>query len=149
MSAEWLALLLRFLLVVGIYIFLLQVVLVVRRDLVAAGPRGGAGGDAAAPLARLVTIDPARSGLQPGQSLALAGVNAIGRAPANAIQIDDDFVSARHAVISHRDRRWWVEDLGSTNGTFVNGRRIDRSTSLRSGDEVGIGRVRFRIEARA
>ena len=145
MSAEWLALFLRLLLVLGIYLFLLQVVLVVRRDLgMVRPPQTGAGSG----QARLIVVDPAKSQLLPGQTLTLMGVNSIGRAAGNALQVDDEFVSARHAVLSQRDGRWWIEDLASTNGTFVNGRPVDRGAPVAIGDQVEIGRVRFRIEAR-
>lgn len=143
MNAEWLALLLRIALVICIYLFLLQVVLVIRRDLAGARPgtqRAGRG------LARLTIIDPAKSSLLPGQSLALTGVNSIGRGPANAIPLDDESVSARHAILAYRDRTWWIEDLDSTNGTFLNGRPIDRRTPVSAGDQIEIGSIRARFE---
>jgi V8-like Glu-specific endopeptidase len=51
----------------------------------------------------------------------------------------DRAVSSRHAVLLHQDGRWLVRDLGSTNGTFVNGRRIDGDVELRNGDRIGFG----------
>ncbi|TMB56924.1 MAG: FHA domain-containing protein [Chloroflexi bacterium] len=45
-----------------------------------------------------------------------------------------------------RGRSWYVEDQGSTNGTYVNGHRIDRAVALSFGDELSIGRVRMRLE---
>jgi FHA domain-containing protein len=147
MSAEWLALLLRIALVVCIYVFLFQVVLLIRRDLATIRsdrpPAGRAWGRG---LARLTIVDPAKSSLLPGQSLTLTGVNSIGRGPANAIPLDDASVSARHAVLAYRDRGWWIEDLGSTNGTFLNGRPVDRRTPVSAGDQIEIGAVRLRFE---
>lgn len=144
MSAEWLALLLRLLIIVGIYIFLFQVVLVIRRDLV--GARSATAAPPAAPIARLVVVDAAGSGLLPGQVVPLTRMNTIGRAAANTIPIDDEFVSVRHASLGYRDRRWWLEDLGSTNGTFLNGRPVRGVVQVRSGEQIGIGRVRLRFE---
>lgn len=143
MSAEWLALVLRFLLVLGIYLFLLQIVLIIRRDLgtIRPGPAVSASG-----AARLVVVDPAKSPLLRGQALDLMAVNSIGRAPGNGLQIDDEFVSARHAVLTRRDDRWWLEDLASTNGTYVNGRQVTGAAPVAAGDQVEIGRVRFRLE---
>lgn len=54
---------------------------------------------------------------------------------------DDTFVSNVHARVFQRDGRTWVEDLGSRNGTFVNGKRIDAPTRLRRGDQVQFGQT--------
>jgi len=55
-------------------------------------------------------------------------------------------VSATHAMLTFRGRSWFVEDQGSTNGTYVNGHRIDRPVALSFGDEVTVGRVRMRLD---
>jgi pSer/pThr/pTyr-binding forkhead associated (FHA) protein len=71
----------------------------------------------------------------------------IGRAAQNDISIDgDEFASARHARIEPRRDGVWVSDLGSTNGTFVNGVRIDRPRKLVSGDVVRAGETELRYE---
>jgi len=49
-------------------------------------------------------------------------------------------------VLELRDGEWWVEDLGSTNGTLVNGTRIERAERVRAGDELAIGRIALRLE---
>ena len=54
----------------------------------------------------------------------------------NTIFVEDDFVSANHAMLTFRGRSWFVEDQGSTNGTYVNGHRIDRPVALSFGDEL-------------
>ena len=72
-------------------------------------------------------------------------VITIGRGPDNVIQIDDPSVSGEHAEISLRRGRWWVRDLGSTNGTLVNGTRITSPTPLISGATVQFGRVSGRF----
>ena len=81
-----------------------------------------------------------------GTSLALGPINSIGRNVNNTIFIDDDFVSGGHAMLTFRGRSWFIEDQGSTNGTYVNGHLIDRAVALSFGDEVTIGRVRMRLE---
>ena len=58
----------------------------------------------------------------------------------------EDFVSARHAALTYRGRAWYVEDLGSTNGVFVNGTRIEGPTPVAWGDELQVGGVRLRLE---
>jgi hypothetical protein len=66
----------------------------------------------------------------------------IGRSPDCEIFLDDVTVSRNHAVLIERDRKFFVEDQGSLNGTFVNRRRID-SVELENGDEVQIGKYRL------
>jgi len=57
-------------------------------------------------------------------------------------------VSRKHASITRQESNLKVKDLGSTNGTFVNGRRIDTETPLAAGDDVQFGAVKFRVEMR-
>jgi pSer/pThr/pTyr-binding forkhead associated (FHA) protein len=64
----------------------------------------------------------------------------------NAIVVDDQFASAEHAVLTYRGRTWYVEDLDSTNGTFVNGARVAGVAPLGYGDELQIGQVRLRLD---
>lgn len=63
----------------------------------------------------------------------------IGRDPGNDIVVPDEAVSAQHARISFRDRGFWVEDLRSTNGTFVNEERIAGPVRLRDEDLLKMG----------
>ncbi|MDQ3345577.1 MAG: FHA domain-containing protein [Chloroflexota bacterium] len=81
-----------------------------------------------------------------GTTIALGPINSIGRNVNNTIFVEDDFVSANHAMLTFRGRSWFVEDQGSTNGTYVNGHRIDRPVALSFGDELSIGRVRMRLD---
>ena len=71
----------------------------------------------------------------------------IGRDEGEAGRLGDDpELSRRHAVISERDGRLVVEDLGSTNGTIVNGRRIDAPTELKAGDSLQLGTTNLAVE---
>lgn len=81
-----------------------------------------------------------------GQALALGPINSIGRDVNSSIYVEDDFVSASHAMLTFRGRAWYIEDRESTNGTYVNGHRIDRPVALSFGDELTVGRVRLRLE---
>ena len=63
----------------------------------------------------------------------------IGRAASCALTLDDTYVSQQHARLVRRDRQYLVEDLGSTNGTFVNRERIVGPVILHTGDRVQIG----------
>jgi pSer/pThr/pTyr-binding forkhead associated (FHA) protein len=81
-----------------------------------------------------------------GSSIALGPINSIGRNVNSTIFVEDDFVSGSHAMLTFRGRSWFIEDQGSTNGTYVNGHLIDRAVALSFGDELTIGRVRMRLE---
>ncbi|MGI8420902.1 MAG: FHA domain-containing protein [Gaiellaceae bacterium] len=72
----------------------------------------------------------------------------IGRGPQNVVPIaDDDFASAEHARFESRRDGIWVEDVGSTNGTFVNGARLERPRKLTPGDVVRVGETDLRFDA--
>ena len=86
--------------------------------------------------------------LQPGATVELRVPTRLGRGGENAIRLDgDDFVSTRHALLEPRPDGLWVEDVGSTNGTFVNGARVTTARLLAPGDVVRIGQTDLRVEA--
>jgi len=60
--------------------------------------------------------------------------------------IDDEFASGRHARFQVARGRWYVEDLGSTNGTWLNGRRIQATQWLKRGDKIRIGHTVMTVE---
>jgi pSer/pThr/pTyr-binding forkhead associated (FHA) protein len=64
----------------------------------------------------------------------------IGRAPACTLVLDDDYASSRHARIYPQGDQWYVEDLGSTNGTFLGDHQVTGPTPLQPGTGVQIGR---------
>jgi uncharacterized protein YkwD len=76
-----------------------------------------------------------------------AAETTIGSDPANQIVLAEPTVSRRHAVIRRSGARFTVADLESSNGTFVNGRRIAKPARIQPGDEVGFATSRFRLEA--
>lgn len=80
-----------------------------------------------------------------GVKMAVRGPVIVGRAPGADIVIGAGYVSARHARFSLMGANLFVEDLGSTNGTAVNGRRITEPCALRSGDVVNVGDVAMRV----
>jgi pSer/pThr/pTyr-binding forkhead associated (FHA) protein len=71
----------------------------------------------------------------------------LGRAASNDIRLgDDEFASSRHARIEPRRDGVWVEDIGSTNGTYLNGTRLSRAQKLTSGDVIRVGETDLRYE---
>lgn len=138
MQDEALLDLLKFLFIALMYAFLFRVVAVVvkeLRDPQAAKPakRGGR------QLFQLRFVEPeARA----GELVSISGEMSVGRAGGCAIVLSDDtFVSQVHARVYQQANRVFVEDLGSTNGTFVNGHQIQTPTRLRRGDTVRFGQT--------
>ena len=77
--------------------------------------------------------------LPDGERHDLTGTTSIGRAPDNSLPIADHEVSRRHAIIQAQgEREFWLVDLGSANGTYVNGRRISQSVRMHNGDIIRI-----------
>jgi hypothetical protein len=72
----------------------------------------------------------------------------IGRDPGNGLRLTHDSVSRLHAELSLQGSVWILRDLGSTNGTVVNGRRVTGAVPVRDGDMVAFGRIAFRLTAR-
>lgn len=97
-------------------------------------------------IGSLSVLDSAGDEPAVGSVISLGPINSIGRNVNNTIYIEDDFVSTNHAMLTFRGRSWFVEDQGSTNGTYINGHRIDRPVALSFGDELTIGRVRMRLD---
>jgi pSer/pThr/pTyr-binding forkhead associated (FHA) protein len=73
----------------------------------------------------------------------LADHLTIGRSPASNIVIDDTYASQLHARVFESEGAFYIEDLGSTNGTYVNGRKISYPRELRERDRIKIGRMVF------
>ena len=70
----------------------------------------------------------------------------IGRGSDAAIRLDDDYVSTRHArIASSNDDQWFVEDLGSTNGTYIGSQRLSQPTTLQLGSQVRIGKTTLEL----
>jgi putative peptide zinc metalloprotease protein len=86
--------------------------------------------------------------LPDGARVPLTGMLSIGRAADNAIQLDDRSVSRHHARVLVGTDGAFVEDAGSTHGTFLDGRPVGGRTRLRDGARVHVGNVEFRVERR-
>jgi hypothetical protein len=69
----------------------------------------------------------------------------LGREPACDLQLDDQTVSLRHARLSYRLNQWWLEDMASTNGTYLNGEVVTAPVVITQGDELRLGQVGLKI----
>lgn len=133
-----------------VYFFLYQVARVILRELVTIG-MVTSGGDRESlsmpdPSSALELVDPAESSWGAGATFPLDHYTTVGRHDDNTIELDDGFVSGSHAELSFEQGAWWLQDLNSTNGTWVNNQRVDAHSRVRltDGDIVQFGRVRFR-----
>jgi pSer/pThr/pTyr-binding forkhead associated (FHA) protein len=93
---------------------------------------------------RLVVLEPKQ---KRGTAYAISGVIGIGREPDNTIPIaDDTYLSGHHAKVSAADGRVIVDDLGSRNGTYLNGARITEPRTVKVGDRIQIGYTVFEAQ---
>ncbi len=69
----------------------------------------------------------------------------IGRGSDAAIRLDDDYVSTRHARIASSGDQWFVEDLGSTNGTYIGSSRLTQPTTVSLGTQIRIGKTTLEL----
>jgi hypothetical protein len=130
-----------------LYLLLLGVVIVVWRDWKSMARYVERTRQAATrSLGRLVVVQRGKTELLPGQAIPLSVITGLGRAPTNTVVLSEPFASNEHARLYRRDGRWWLEDLGSRNGTRLNGERLRARTIVVTGDVLGIGGVQLRIE---
>ncbi|HEY5961964.1 MAG TPA: FHA domain-containing protein, partial [Polyangiaceae bacterium] len=92
-------------------------------------------------MARLLLATP-----EGHQVVELLAHNSLGRHPGNTVQLLDRIVSKEHCIIEQRGELFVLRDLGSLNGTYVNGDRVVGERALRSGDEIALGATRARYE---
>ena len=104
----------------------------------------GPGGRAAATDAWLVAVK--GGDLNPGERFDLFGGITIGRSPDADVRIEDRYASGIHARVYSRGASYYVEDMESTNGTFLNGAQLRGEGALNDLDEVRIGDTEFRFE---
>ena len=79
-------------------------------------------------------------------SFPLLSVTSIGRAATNLVVLDDAFASNEHALLTRRGSQWWLEDLGSRNGTMLNDVPLAETAVVSPGDVITIGNTKLMIE---
>ena len=83
-----------------------------------------------------------------GSSIPLRGQPIMfGRAQDATVVLDDDYASGRHARLFPQGSRWFIEDLGSTNGTFVGDNQLSRAQAVEPGQRIRIGKTVLELKA--
>ncbi len=156
---EPLAVALKFGFLAVLYLFLLWVARSAQRELSrseAASPasdgpepilgrrRGKQAPEGPAAQPRLEVI--AAMGFDPGTLLDLSGGVTLGRADGAEIKVEDQFASSNHARIYERGEAMYIEDMGSTNGTYLNGHELRTSERLKPSDVIRIGDTEWRYQ---
>lgn len=139
----WISAGLRLAFILLIYLFLFLVLRGSARELVAlakADDRGIRGN-----ALSLVVLDGAQSSLIVGESRPIFPEMTLGRDPGNDLVIDDQHTSAFHAELHYARDRWWLRDLDSSNGTFLNGEPVRAVVAIAPNDVLQCGRVRLRL----
>jgi len=89
----------------------------------------------------LEVVETGQTTLARGCRIALRDPFLIGRSASNDLALEDDWVSAQHLRLRRQNGTWVAEDVGSTNGTSLNDRRLNGMTRIREGDRLQVGRV--------
>ena len=146
---EPLAAALKFGFLAVLYLFLLWVARSASRDLARSAapgaPTDGAGAQQERPRGnpRLEVV--AAMGHEPGRAFPIDGAGiTLGRGNDADIRVDDQFASSHHARVFPRGRFVYIEDMGSTNGTYLNGKQLKRPEQLRASDSIRIGDTEYR-----
>jgi hypothetical protein len=129
----------RILFLIGLYTFLVFIVFALTRDLRARSFSR----EEKAP-GELVVVEPGQSGLRSDDAFPLMSETLLGRTSDNTVVLPDVTVSGRHGKLVHRRGGWEIEDLGSRNGTFVNGRQVKKAR-VQYGDVMSLGGVSVKL----
>jgi hypothetical protein len=155
-SSDPAAVALKFAFLGVLYLFLLVIARSALRDLRGRGGDAfsapdGTGMHAVADVGRVAATDAALivvngGGLTPGEEIDLFGGISIGRGDDADVRITDKFASGIHCRVHSRGNSYFVEDLESTNGTYLNGQELRGEAPLHDMDSIRIGDTEFRFE---
>ncbi|WP_237225301.1 FHA domain-containing protein FhaB/FipA [Rothia nasisuis] len=160
MASEITVTVLRFAFLALLWLFVFMVLAAARRDLgvgrnVRVAPSQIEAGQEGAPASPATPAPPTRpsvlvvlDGPQAGASMRLGDTPVtLGRATDIEVSLQDDYASGRHARLFPQGSRWFIEDMGSTNGTFVGETRLTRATPLDANQPFRVGRTTMQLKA--
>lgn len=133
-----LSLIVRYVLIVIVYLFILNIVRMIYLDIRSIGRVAETEGAYLKVVNRLDSL-----GYKMNEYYTVGDGLTLGRQKNNDVVIKDQFVSKRHCRIGETDGAYFLEDLGSANGTYLNGERIATATPLQDGDYIGLGKLEF------
>lgn len=161
MASEITVTLLRFAFLALLWVFIFMILAAARRDLgvgrnfrtarATADTQPARGSQqAAAPATPAPPVRPSQlvitDGAQAGSVMRLGDSPiTMGRATDIEVSLQDDYASGHHARLFPQGSRWFLEDLGSTNGTFVGGNRLTRATPIEPGTDFRVGRTSMQL----
>jgi len=152
------AVMLKFGFLAVLYLFLLWTVRSALKDMAGSGrvpdeeeEPGGGGRERRAAMDLRSGVRPrlevvAALGYEPGTAFEVGDSATVGRSPTADVRIDDPYASSAHARIFPRGQFMYIEDMGSTNGTYLNGRQLRKPEQLRVADVVRIGDTEYRYQ---
>lgn len=132
----------KYIFVFAVYMFILSIVRLIYLDINDAKRRESSSG---AGFAYLKLVNLRRNlDFKMHESYSIKESALIGRSKRCQVYIDDPYMSKNHAKIFLRDGQFYIEDLGSTNGSFLNGRRLpDHPVKLKDSDKLSFGNISF------
>lgn len=132
---------LRYVFIILIYLFIFSILRLMYLDVKSITSGGGSLDDAY--LKVVNRLDSLNFKMQ--EYYVIEGDMSLGRSSRNDVVIKDKFVSKNHLLIREKNQRYYLEDLGSANGTFLNGVKIDPNEliELQNNDKIGVGFIQF------
>jgi len=100
----------------------------------------------ARPFGHLVVVVSETENPAVGTRYPLLPITGIGRSSTNTIILDDGYVSGQHCLITRRGELWQAEDLGSRNGTLLNGVALTETAVIAPGDVITVGNIQLKLE---
>ena len=131
----------KFLFLFLIYLFLFLLIRMVYKDMASLKKSSGAGAEVKFETfrPRLVVLKTPHG--EVGQTYELKDNSVIGRSSQNDVALDDSFASSSHARIRKKNNQFILEDLGSTNGTYLEGEKLLEPSPLKTGSKIRVGRT--------